>query len=150
MCHRWWVIKRGVLFQDEKCPYPCQCPAMGEECGECEECPRQMGEPCSEDKPCDMQRGLICRYRHGDSEGVCRGKRVNNRGRILDLQVFFHDILLWKMRWSEIEIILRDFQFIFLFNFVKYLLKYKGFSIYILLCQIFLKNKTKLFKKINI
>lgn len=49
---------------------------MGEECGECEECPREMGEPCSEDKPCDMQRGLICRYRHGDSEGVCRGKRV--------------------------------------------------------------------------
>ncbi|KAJ8924988.1 hypothetical protein NQ315_001153 [Exocentrus adspersus] len=57
---------------DERCPYPCQCPAMGEECGECEECPRQAGEPCSKDKPCDVQRSLVCRYKHGDAEGVCR------------------------------------------------------------------------------
>ncbi|RZC33970.1 CYR61, partial [Asbolus verrucosus] len=55
------------------CPYPCTCPVIGQEiCRECEECPRQAGEPCSQDRPCDLQRGLICRYKHGDSEGVCR------------------------------------------------------------------------------
>ena len=61
------------IFQD--CPYPCTCPAVGQEvCKGCEECPRQLGEPCAQDRPCDMQRGLVCRYKHGDAEGVCRGK----------------------------------------------------------------------------
>ncbi|KAJ8965871.1 hypothetical protein NQ317_011970 [Molorchus minor] len=60
------------LVQEERCPYPCTCPTR-EECGHCEECSRQLGEPCSEERPCDLQKGLICRYRHGDSEGVCRG-----------------------------------------------------------------------------
>jgi hypothetical protein len=43
-------------------------------CRECEECPRQVGEPCSGDRPCDKHKGLVCRYMHGDSEGVCRGE----------------------------------------------------------------------------
>ncbi|XP_015833038.1 CCN family member 1 isoform X2 [Tribolium castaneum] len=62
-----------VIYAETDCPYPCTCPVMGQEvCRECEECPRQLGEPCSEDRPCDRQRGLVCRYKHGDSEGVCR------------------------------------------------------------------------------
>lgn len=64
-----------VFLLQERCPYPCTCPVTGQECADCEECPRQLGEPCSEDRICDIQRGLICRYRHGDAEGVCRGKR---------------------------------------------------------------------------
>ncbi|KAG5889960.1 hypothetical protein JTB14_018855 [Gonioctena quinquepunctata] len=59
-------------FPVQRCPYPCTCPATGEECRECGECPRQAGEPCGEDRPCDVQKGLICSYKHGDIEGVCK------------------------------------------------------------------------------
>ncbi|CAH1367662.1 unnamed protein product [Tenebrio molitor] len=62
-----------VIYADMGCPYPCTCPIIGQEvCRECEECPRQVGEPCSGDRPCDKHKGLVCRYMHGDSEGVCR------------------------------------------------------------------------------
>ncbi|XP_049818338.1 CCN family member 4 [Aethina tumida] len=66
--------REAVIYADNqpRCPYPCTCPVVGQACEQCEECPRQAGEPCSEDRPCDQQRGLVCRYRHGDSEGVCR------------------------------------------------------------------------------
>lgn len=64
---------RGSVVYLDKCPYPCTCPSPTSEiCDECQECPRQAGEPCSQDKPCDLQRGLICKYLHGDSEGICR------------------------------------------------------------------------------
>lgn len=60
-------------FQD-KCPYPCTCPTDGY-CEGCEECPRQLGEPCSEEQVCDRQQGLLCSFKHGDTEGVCRGEK---------------------------------------------------------------------------
>lgn len=61
-----------IYGSSELCPYPCSCPVAGKKCNDCEECPRQLGEPCSEDHPCDIQRSLVCRYLHGDAEGVCR------------------------------------------------------------------------------
>lgn len=62
------------LYSQEKCTYPCSCPVTDRDCADCGECPRQAGEPCSEDEPCDMRKSLICKYLHGDSEGICRGK----------------------------------------------------------------------------
>ncbi|KAK9881436.1 hypothetical protein WA026_016323 [Henosepilachna vigintioctopunctata] len=56
----------------ERCPYPCTCPITGKQCKDCEECPRQLGEPCSDEQRCDIQRSLVCKYLHGDSEGICR------------------------------------------------------------------------------
>lgn len=67
------IIPIYDIFFQEKCPYPCTCPTSSY-CTECEECPRQSGEPCSEEKPCDLQRSLVCKYKHGDGEGICRGK----------------------------------------------------------------------------
>lgn len=59
----------------DKCPYPCTCPTDGY-CKGCEECPRQLGEPCNVEQVCDRQQGLLCRFKHGDSEGICRGKKL--------------------------------------------------------------------------
>ncbi|CAG9771022.1 unnamed protein product [Ceutorhynchus assimilis] len=75
--------KREVLIRDPivyeanddtiyPCPNPCSCPPSAGECTDCGPCPRQLGEPCTEDSPCDLQRGLICRFRHGDTDGICR------------------------------------------------------------------------------
>ncbi|KAL3284127.1 hypothetical protein HHI36_018295 [Cryptolaemus montrouzieri] len=61
----------------DRCPYPCTCPVTGRQCTDCEECPRQAGEPCSEEAPCDSQRALVCKYLHGDPEGICRGELIN-------------------------------------------------------------------------
>lgn len=69
------IIDDFVLFQSEACSYPCTCPSP-EVCSECEECPRQLGEPCSPDRACDSQKGYICKYKHEDAEGICRGKNV--------------------------------------------------------------------------
>ncbi|KAF7284953.1 hypothetical protein GWI33_013745 [Rhynchophorus ferrugineus] len=54
------------------CPNPCGCPATGQDCTDCGPCPRQLGEPCNEQNQCDIQKGLVCKYKHGDSEGICR------------------------------------------------------------------------------
>ncbi|XP_044755676.1 CCN family member 1 isoform X1 [Coccinella septempunctata] len=56
----------------EKCPFPCSCPVTDRDCTDCGECPRQAGEPCSEDEPCDARKSLVCKYLHGDSDGICR------------------------------------------------------------------------------
>ncbi|XP_050295333.1 CCN family member 2 isoform X2 [Anthonomus grandis grandis] len=54
------------------CPNPCSCPPKEGDCTDCGPCPRQLGEPCNEENRCDLQKGLICRYRHGDNDGICR------------------------------------------------------------------------------
>jgi len=72
-------IQYKPLLQDDTiypCPNPCSCPPIAGECTDCGPCPRQLGEPCTEESPCDLLKGLVCRYRHGDSDGVCRGKTL--------------------------------------------------------------------------
>ncbi|XP_030762893.1 CCN family member 1 isoform X2 [Sitophilus oryzae] len=71
------IPQNPVVFEAEgdsiyPCPNPCGCPSTGQDCTDCGPCPRQAGEPCDEDDQCDVQRGLVCKYRHGDNEGVCR------------------------------------------------------------------------------
>ncbi|KAF5290656.1 hypothetical protein FQR65_LT01946 [Abscondita terminalis] len=66
-----WRNPKRVDFP-ENCTYPCDCLGNQRDCEECLECPRQVGEPCSQHKLCDSRRGIFCRYRHGDSEGICQ------------------------------------------------------------------------------
>lgn len=90
------------MFQEEICPYPCTCPSNGV-CSECEECPRQLGEPCSVDIPCDIQKGYVCKYKHGDSEGICRGKVFNLLNEIQIIDTLF----IMRQRSKNISKVIR-------------------------------------------